>query len=74
MYTASRLRSKQCVSSSHAPTTLHPTAAGMHAPAMSAMQQGHPQAPPHPGAAMMAPGHPHAGMAMGMPRPPPPAR
>lgn len=51
------------------------TPAGVHAPAMSAMQQqGHPQAPHLPGAAMMAPGLPHAGVAMGLPRPPPPAR
>ena len=44
---------------------------GAHGPGMAAMQQGHPQQ--HPGGAMMAPGHPHA-MAMGVPRPPPPAR
>jgi len=65
--------SHQCVNLSH--MTQGSTPAGVHAPAMSAMQQqGHPQAPHHPGAAMMAPGLPHAGVAMGLPRPPPPAR
>ncbi len=57
-------------------TPVSAVVAGVHAPVMSAMQQqqGHPQAPHLPGAAMMAPGLPHAGVAMGLPRPPPPAR